>query len=99
MQRNARTAFNALKKLGATVIDHGDRDNQWGAHFILSGELADSNSSYFADYYGECIREYIDEDGKTVNAFGIRQDVIEILKAYRLFAEWIDPGTVGIYDV
>jgi len=98
MQRNARTAFKALEKLGAPVFDHGDREDQWGAHFILSGELRSTDDSYFADYWQEELREYIDETGKIQNPFGIRTDVNDILTANDLYAEWIDGGTCGIYD-
>lgn len=86
-------------------------DDQWGAHFILGAELRDSNDSYFADYYQEDVREQFDDsadvnaphalliNGRVVmNAHGIREDVNRILRAHNLYCEWIDGGTVGIYD-
>jgi hypothetical protein len=99
MKRNARKAFTALKKLNAPVFDHGDPNNQWGAHFILGAERRTSDDRLFADHYCEEIKEHRNEDGKIINAFGIRQDVIDILDANELYAEWIDGGTVGIYSV
>lgn len=98
MKQNARTAFDALKRIGAPVIDHGNPSDQWDAHFILGAELRTAVDVYFADYYDQDIREYVNSDGKIINACGIRQDVIEILDKSGLYAEWIDPGTVGIYD-
>ena len=97
MRQNAAIAFRALKKLNAPVINHGDPNNQWGAHFILSAEHR-HDGRLFADTYHEEIREHRNDAGEIVNAFGIRQDVIEILDTNNLFAEWIDAGTVGIYD-
>lgn len=103
MKRNAKTAFTALKRINAPVFNHCEAgeslDNQWGAHFILSAELEKAGDSLFADYYGDEIVEYRDSDtGEIINAFGIRQCVIDILSANGLYAEYIDPGTVGIYD-
>lgn len=98
MKRTARNAFEALKKINAPVINHGDLDNQWGAHFILSAELRCHSDQLFADYYHQEINEHYSDDGQIINACGIRQDVIDILNKNGLYAEWIDPGTVGIYD-
>ncbi len=103
MKRHARNAFDALRKIDAPVINHCENgeslEDQWGAHFILSAEDRDSNGLLFADYYAEEIREETDaESGLILNAFGVREDVAEILRANSLFAEFIDPGTIGIYD-
>ena len=98
MKRNARKAFTALKKMDAPVFDHGSPGNQWGAHFILGAELRNGDDRRFADMYGEEFKEHRNEEGEIINAFGIRQDVIDILQANELYAEWIDAGTVGIYS-
>jgi hypothetical protein len=95
MQRNARNAFTALEKLGAPIYDRAE----YGAHFILGGELRTNDDHYFADYWQEEIKEHVNEAGQIVNAFGIRQDVIDILNANDLYAEWINGGMVGIYDI
>jgi hypothetical protein len=51
MKRNARNAFNALKKAGITVIDP---DREWGGHFAISGEAGDLNGlDYWADAGGD----------------------------------------------
>lgn len=94
MKRHARKAFTALKKINAPVYDRED----YGAHFIIGGELRDSDDHYFCDYYGEEVKEYVDANGRIVNAFGIRQDVRDILEANGLHAEWINAGMVGVYD-
>lgn len=46
MKRNARTAFNKLKKLGVPVYETSDT-----SHFGISAE--DENSYLWLDYYGE----------------------------------------------
>lgn len=94
MKRNARTASNALKKLGAPIYDsHG-----YGCHFVIGAELRTSDDTYYADYWQEELKEYRDEAGKIQNAFGIRTDVNEILAKHDLYAEWINAGMVGVYD-
>jgi len=92
-------AFSKLKEIGASVIDHGDPDVQWGAEFILSAELQgySENEVVLADYYHEQITEKVDDEGHIHNAFGIDEKVHAILKPLGLHAEWIDAGTIGIY--
>ena len=85
MKRNARAAFNALKKIGAPVIDTG---GDWGGeYFAVSGE--ENYGETWADYY----REFGDTDD-----FGVSLKVNKILDKYGLFAEWINPGVIGVYD-
>lgn len=49
MKRNARNAFNALKKAGFSVWE----DRRWseGAHFEISGE--EGLLDYWNDYWGD----------------------------------------------
>ena len=53
MKRNARHAFNALKKAGVSVLE----GKGWGgeySHFDISGENGDLNGiDYYSDYWGE----------------------------------------------
>lgn len=93
MKRNVRKAFTALRNEGVKVIEKG---SDWGAHFIISGE--DNYPRPVADYWREYLKEYVDETGKIQNAFGIATFVNDILAANDLYAEWIDGGTVGVYD-
>lgn len=92
MKRNVKNAFDALQKKGAKVFETKD----YGAHFIISGE--DNYPVAVADYWQEYMKEHVDAAGKIQNAFGIATFVHEILRANGLYAEWIDGGTVGVYD-
>ena len=104
MQRNARAAYKAIEKLDTEearnvhLIDHGDRENQWNAHFLIGCEPRGAGDEPVADYYQEFIREHVDGDGVIQNAFGIRTVIHDILDEHGLFAEWINPGVLGIYD-
>ncbi len=77
-----------------------------GAHFILGAELRTSEDSHFADYYGCEIKEHWHPEDlekpigerRVVNQSGVRQDVVEILDRNGLYAEWINPGMVGVYS-
>ena len=86
MKKNARSAFNALKKFGAPVGEGGD----WGGeYFIVSGE---SNvDCVWADYWCEFKDPLLDD-------FGVNIDINKILDEYGLFGEWINPGVLGVYD-
>lgn len=95
MSPKARKAFEKLQEINAPVYDRND--NVAGCNFILGAELRHRDDRYFADYYGEEIKEYIDDNDKIINACGIRQDVIDILDEFDLYVEWHDPGTCGIY--
>lgn len=87
MQRNYRTAYNALKKLGAPVILGGyDGEDT----FRISAE---DNSDYvWADYY-----QMTDGDG-TGYEMGVSDRINNILSASGLFAEWINPGVLGVWE-
>ena len=93
MKRNARLAFNALKKIGAPVFERADDPSQ----FILSAEDRGADGRLFADNYRDEIREYVDGGGRVINAWGVRQDVRDILDRYGLMDEWINAGATGIY--
>ena len=88
MKKNARLAFNALKKIGAPVMEE-----PWsGGHFRLSGESGEDgpNGLPWADYYMEF--------GVNEEHFGVNADVMAILDKYGLYAEWCNPGVLDIYD-
>ena len=105
MQRNARNAYKAIAKLeteyikNVHLIDHGDQDEQWGAHFLIGCEPRTGDDWPVGDIYQEYIREYRDENGKIQNAFGIRTEIHDILDQYGLYAEWINGALFGIYDI
>lgn len=105
MKRNARNAFNALKKIGAPVFDSYDSGAPLeSGHFAISGENAGGdNYGYegekgyapdgmdWADYYSEDYNE-------NWSKFGVHNAINEILDEYDLFAEWYDAGSLRVYD-
>ena len=92
MKRNARTAFNAIQRIGAPVYDRSEES----AEFILGAERVKDNDPKYADYYQDEIRERV-EDGKVINAMGIDERINRILRNNGLHAEWINVAMVGIY--
>lgn len=95
LEPHARKAFDKLVAIDAPVYNHDENSME---HFILGAELRDGDDSLFADYYQGEVKEYQNDDGVIINAFGIRQDVIDILTEHNLFGEWQNPGQVGIYN-
>jgi len=83
MQRNYKKAFTALSNLGAPVIVGDDYGND--RYFRLSAE--DNDTVVWADYYD-----------MGFGLFGVNQVVVDILDANGLFAEWINPGVLGIHE-
>jgi|TARA_R110000868_G_scaffold303686_1_gene564191 hypothetical protein len=85
MKRNMRTAYNALKKIGCPVIK-----NEWDhSDFRISGE--DNGEVCWADYYCEF-------PGGALDDFGVNNKINAILDANGLFAEWNNPGMLGVYQ-
>jgi hypothetical protein len=85
MKRHARKAFNALKKLGAPVLERSDV-----AYFVISGE--DNYKEVWADYYEEF---GIHSDSDTP---GVDPRICDIIEANGLFMEWETPGGLVVYD-
>jgi hypothetical protein len=97
MKRNARNAFNALKKIGAPVLDP---ELGWGGHFGISAELAGRDDwlypgskdlapgGYWADYYGEFTGFYP----------YVAPEIEKILDKYDLYYEWVNAAVLGVYD-
>jgi len=86
MKRNYRTAFNALKKMGVPVIEGGYNGEDT---FRISGE--DNDTVVWAEYYGEYMNEpeYL---------FGVKREINDVLDTCGLFAEWINPGVLGVCE-
>lgn len=101
MPKNVLAAADELLVLDAPVYQH--LAGEHGSVFIIGGELRDSEDTYFCDYYQETLRERFDRtdipmlERKILNRSGIRTDVHEILDKHGLYAEWINPGQVGVY--
>ena len=93
MKRNARTAYNALKKIGAPVREG------WGGneHFSISAEsnfCKEYNNEYWAEYY-------VMTDGgfqEIMDGFGVNKKITAILEKHGLYAEWYNPGVLSVYD-
>jgi hypothetical protein len=83
MQRNYKKAFNVLKRLGCPVIEGDDYGDQ--RYFRISAEHNDD--VIWADYYQ-----------MDMGLFGVNQAVVDILDANGLFAEWINPGVLGVHQ-
>jgi hypothetical protein len=87
MKKNMRYAYNALKKIGAPVIDHGEEN------FMISAE--NNVKTLWADYYAM-------GDGYTcgdqLDDFGVNKKINAILDKYGLFAEWQNPGCLNVHE-
>jgi len=84
MKRNYRNAYNALKKIGAPLIDHG------GDEFYISAE--NNSTEIWADYYMMGIGCTMLDD------FGVNHKINAILGKYGLFAEWQNPGCLAVCE-
>ena len=82
MKRNERNLFNALKAMGAPVIERPEGDGD--GPFVLSAE--DNYDFIWADYY-------MDDYGE----FGVATVVCDKAREHGMFPEWINPGIVGFY--
>ncbi len=101
MTPEARKAYDELLQINAPVYSR----QEYGAQFLLGAELRDSNDHYFADYYGEEVKEHYHPDDlekphrerRILNIANVREDVWEILRKHGLYVEWINAGLAGIY--
>jgi hypothetical protein len=84
MKKNMRYAYNALKKIGAPVIDHGYEN------FMISAE--NNVTETWADYY------MMGMGNSFVDDFGVNKKINAILDKYGLFAEWQNPGCLAVHE-
>jgi hypothetical protein len=82
MQRIYIKAFNALKKMGVPVYEHGD-DN---GNFSISAEA--SGADQWASYYDG----YLIWNGESTNPA-----LDSTLRQFGLYAEWVNPGRLAVY--
>lgn len=87
MKANFKKAFNELQRMGAPVYEGG-----WNGEdtFRISGEDnydADKNFYLWADYYA---MDYGD--------FGVNPEITKVLDKFGLFAEWVNPGVLSVYN-
>lgn len=85
MKRKYIAAFNNLQKMGCPVYEHSDDDG----NFSISAE--DGDSYLWCDYY----------DGSTIPdwEFGVSPKITELLRSKGLFAEWMNPGRLVVFEV
>ena len=81
MDTRYRKAFNALKKMGVPVYVREDMDGR----FQISAECAESER--WVSYYA-CPESWV---------FGVHPKLDHTLREHGLFAEWINPGELGVY--
>lgn len=81
-------AFNELKAMGAPVFHLG---KGWSgeALFTVSGEM--NYKEIWADYYNEYQLSCLD-------GFGVNKKINEVLKKYKLIAEWYNAGVLEVYE-
>ena len=105
MNRNARNAYNALKKIGVPVFDtYSNGAPMESGYFAISGELAGRDDYFYpgskdyapdghewAEYYSMDFRE-------EYSTFGVHNLINDILDEYGLYCEWYDAGSLRVYD-
>jgi hypothetical protein len=79
-----RAAYNALKVLGVPVFTN--EDTEAVGSFRISAE--DETSDEWCNYYGG----YDDWE------FGVSPALDSVLRQHGLYAEWVNPGCLGVYE-
>ena len=83
MKMKYKAAFTALKKMGVPVYEHCDDDG----NFSISAE--EPESYRWCDYYSPL------ENWE----FGVNEEICELLRSKGLFAEWMNPGRLVVYEI
>jgi hypothetical protein len=85
MKRKYIAAFNKLQKMGVPVYEHSDDDG----NFSISAE--ENTSDLWCDYY----------DGRSIPdwEFGVSPRITNLLRDKGLFAEWVNPGRISVYEI
>lgn len=85
---NPQTKFNAafarLKEMGVPVYKHPEDSG----NFSIDAEA--ENATEWVDYYGNPQREDL--------VFGVHLDLERELQKRGLFAEWVNPGRLAVYE-
>ena len=93
MEPNTRKAFDTLKRMGVPVYDHGED----GTFIISAEENTDDNT--WADYYDGPSLEHLNKTtGEWEWSFGVNPKIERALDKFGLYAEWINPGSLGVYE-
>lgn len=78
------TAFESLRKLGVPVYVHADDKG----NFSIDAEAPGADA--WVDYH--------DGGARADFVFGVHLEVERILQQLHLFAEWVNPGRLAIYE-
>jgi len=89
MKRAYVEAYNKLKKMGVPVFVHIDSDIRDGG-FSISGE--EENSQMWVNYYAGC-GSFDFWGGDNVNP-----KLTDVLDKHKLYAEWVNPGMLSVYQ-
>ena len=83
MKRNYKKAYTKLLKMGCPVLLGDDHGNE--RFFRISAE--DNDDIIWADYYQMDLGDW-----------GVNQIVVDVLSQNGLYAEWINPGVLGVHE-
>jgi len=84
MKKPYIAAYRALKVMGVPVFTNEDHDRL--GNFSINAETSESHR--WADYY-------ISPESWT---FGVSPELEAVLAQFGLFAEWQNPGCLGVYE-
>jgi hypothetical protein len=86
----ALSAAAALEKMGVPLLDGGNWSS--GSLFEISAESGRwaGNGYPWADYYNE---------NDDLMDLGVNRVLVAKLKEHGLYAEWINPGVLGVYSI
>lgn len=76
--------FNKLKAMGVPVYEHPDDSG----NFSIDAEA--DGAERWVDYYGNPVREDL--------VFGVHLDLEKVLQQLGMFAEWVNPGRLAVYE-
>ena len=94
MKKHYRKAFNALKKIGAPVIEGGD---SWSRIHFASLLKSNTDEKRWADYHEPSHKVDTGNPSLFVGV-SVCSEITNILDEHKLFAEWINPGVLEVHD-
>lgn len=85
MNERFDAAYNTLKVMGVPVFRNADHAE--AGNFGINAEA--ESAAQWVNYYAP---------NQTGWSFGVSPVIDEVLGAHGLFAEWINPGCLGVYE-
>ncbi len=101
MKTNVLKAWIALKAIGAPVLGP---EMGWAGVFAISGEQYGHDGGFYPEHRdlapdgNEWCNFYTEDHGEVYSTFGVHHFINETLENYGLYAEWINPGVLGVYN-